>query len=476
MSMKKGMTDMTDKELFENLSFKRKNVYEVMDENAKNEMNAFCEDYKAFLNKGKTERECVAEAVKLAEANGYEPLSSKQELKAGDKVYAVNRKKNILLAVIGSEDITNGINIAGAHIDSPRLDLKQNPLYEKTDMALLKTHYYGGLKKYQWTAIPLAIHGVIITNDGIKTVSIGEDENDPVFCITDLLPHLAKDQMSKKMTEGIEAENMNVLIGGMPVEAKDVKEKVKFGILKLLNEKYGMTEKDFQTAEIEIVPAGKAKDVGFDRSFVGAYGQDDRVCAYTTLRAIFEIENPKKTAAAILVDKEEIGSMGNTGAQSAFMTMTIAEIIEKVKGSCSMTDFNRTITNTACMSSDVNAAVDPNYESVFEMNNATFAGYGVALTKYTGARGKYDSSDASAEFVYEMRKIMDDNNIVWQTGELGKVDQGGGGTIAQYVANLNMDVIDAGVPVLSMHAPFEVTAKGDVYMAYKAYIAFYMNR
>ena len=467
---------MTDKELFDSLSYKRKNAYEVMDEAELGRMNELCGEYKSFLDKGKTERECVIEAVRMAEQNGFVPLSSKETLKAGDKVYAVNRKKNVFLAVIGSEDIENGINIVGAHIDSPRLDLKQNPLYEKTDMALLKTHYYGGIKKYQWTALPLAIHGVVVTNDGVKSVSIGEDRDDPVFCITDLLPHLAKDQMSKKMTEGIEAENMNVLIAGMPTPSEEVKEKVKFTVLKLLNEKYGMTERDFLTAEIEIVPAGNARDVGLDRSFVGAYGQDDRVCAFTTIRAIFDIAAPKKTAAAILVDKEEIGSMGNTGSKSAFMQMTIAEIVEKMKGSCSVTALNRVITNTACMSSDVNAAFDPNYDSVFEPMNATFAGYGVAITKYTGARGKYDSSDASAEFVYEIGKIMDDSGVVWQTGELGKVDQGGGGTIAQYVANLNMDVIDAGVPVLSMHAPFEVTAKCDVYMAYKAYIAFYTNR
>lgn len=476
MSMWKEMIDMTDKELFEDLSYQRKNVYEIMDDAAKAEMSALCEDYKNFLDKGKTERECVIEAVRLAEENGFVPLEAKAELKAGDKVYVVNRKKNILLAVIGTEDIEKGVNIAGAHIDSPRLDLKQNPLYEKTDMALLKTHYYGGIKKYQWTAIPLAIHGVVVTDNGIKTINIGENPGDPVFCITDLLPHLAKDQMSKKMTEGIEAENMNVLIAGMPTPSEEVKEKVKLTVLKLLYEEYGIKESDFQTAEIEIVPAGNARDVGFDRSFVGAYGQDDRVCAYTTLRAIFETENPKKTAVAFLADKEEIGSMGNTGSQSAFMQMMIAEIVEKLTGSCSVTKLNRVITNTACMSSDVNAAVDPNYESVYEMKNATFAGYGVAITKYTGARGKYDSSDASAEFVYEMKKIMDDNNVIWQTGELGKVDQGGGGTIAQYVANLNMDVIDVGVPVLSMHAPFEVTAKCDVYMAYKAYMAFYIDR
>ena len=465
---------MTDKELFDSLSYERKNAYLEMKDEEKNEMQLLCEDYRKFLDNGKTERECVKEAIKYAEKSGFVPLESVKKLKAGDKVYKINRNKNIFMAVIGSDDIRNGINIAGAHIDSPRLDLKQNPLYESTDMALLKTHYYGGIKKYQWMTIPLAIHGVIYNADGEKTeICIGEKEDEPVFVITDLLPHLAKDQMAKKMTEGIEAENMNILIGGMPTESEDIKEKVKFTVLKLLNERYNITEKSFISAEIEIVPAQKARNVGLDESFVGAYGQDDRVCAYTTLRGIIDAPLPKRTAVAILVDKEEIGSMGNTGAKSAFMTMAIAEIIEKVTGNCSVTDFNKVIENSACMSSDVSAAVDPNYLNVSEAKNSAYAGYGVTIVKYTGARGKYDSSDANAEFVYEMGKIMDENGVIWQTGELGKVDQGGGGTIAQYVANLNMDVIDCGVPVLSMHAPFEVVAKSDIYMAYKAYKAFY---
>lgn len=468
---------MTDKELYESLSYEKKNAYLAMSEAEYEEMNALSKDYMAFLDAGKTERECAAEAEKAARAAGFRELSELSELKPGDKVYKINRGKNIFMAVIGTEDIEDGINIAGAHIDSPRLDLKQNPLYESTDMALLKTHYYGGLKKYQWPTIPLAIHGVIYSQNGEKlSISIGEKDDDPVFVITDLLPHLAKDQMAKKMTEGIEAENMNVLVGGMPIEAEDVKEKVKFAILKLLNKRYGITEKSFQSAELEIVPAQKARNVGFDESFIGAYGHDDRVCAYTTLRGILDIEAPKRTAAAILVDKEEIGSMGNTGAQSAFMMMAIAELVEKATGSCTVTQLNRVIENSACMSSDVSAAVDPNYTSVSEERNSSYAGYGVAIMKYTGARGKYDSSDANAEFVYEIGKIMDENGVVWQTGELGKVDQGGGGTIAQYVANLNMNVIDCGVPVLSMHAPFEVVAKSDVYMAYRAYKAFYMNR
>ena len=468
---------MTDKELFEELSYDRKNVYENITDEEKQAMFDLCDEYRVFLDEGKTERECVEKALEMAISNGFRNLDDVNELKAGDKVYRINRNKNIFLAVIGSEDIEKGINLVGAHIDSPRLDLKQNPLYESTGMALLKTHYYGGIKKYHWPAIPLAIHGVVITKDGNSVkINIGEKDNDPVFCITDLLPHLAKDQMVKKMTEGIEGESLNILIGGMPVGDSDVKEKVKFSILKLLNAKYNMTERDFLSAEIEIVPAFKARNVGLDESFIGAYGQDDRVCAFTTLKGIFDVKSPKRTAAAILVDKEEIGSTGNTGMLSAFFGMTVAEIIEKINGSCSMTSYNKVISNSACLSSDVGAAVDPNYEYVSEKKNASFAGCGMVLMKYTGARGKSESSDASAEFVYQIGKILDDDGVIWQTSELGKVDQGGGGTIAQYVANLNMDVIDCGVPVLSMHSPFEVTAKSDIYMAYRSYLAFYNNR
>ena len=468
---------MTDKELFDELSYDRKNVYENITDEEKQAMFDLCDEYRIFLDEGKTERECVEKALEMAISNGFRNLDEVNELKAGDKIYRINRNKNIFLAVIGSEDIEKGINLVGAHIDSPRLDLKQNPLYESTGMALLKTHYYGGIKKYHWPAIPLAIHGVVITKDGNSVkINIGEKDNDPVFCITDLLPHLAKDQMVKKMTEGIEGESLNILIGGMPVGDSDVKEKVKFSILKLLNAKYNMTERDFLSAEIEIVPAFKARNVGLDESFIGAYGQDDRVCAFTTLKGIFDVKAPKRTAAAILVDKEEIGSTGNTGMLSAFFGMTVAEIIEKMNGNCSMTSYNKVISNSACLSSDVGAAVDPNYEYVSEKKNASFAGCGMVLMKYTGARGKSESSDASAEFVYQIGKILDDDGVIWQTSELGKVDQGGGGTIAQYVANLNMDVIDCGVPVLSMHSPFEVTAKSDIYMAYRSYLAFYNNR
>ncbi len=468
---------MTDKELFKELSYERKNVYENISDKEHAEMLALCDEYREFLDEGKTERECVEKTLKMAQSRGFVNMDKIPSLKAGDKVYKINRSKNIFLAVIGGEDITNGINLVGAHIDSPRLDLKQNPLYESNDMALLKTHYYGGIKKYQWTAIPLSIHGVVFTRGGDKvTLNIGEKDSDPIFCITDLLPHLAKDQMSKKMTDGIEGENLNVLIGGMPEKSEGVTEKVKFAILKLLNERYGITERDFLSAEIEIVPAFRARNVGLDGSFIGAYGQDDRVCAFTTVKSILDIDAPRRTAAALLVDKEETGSAGNTGMLSAFFEMTMAELIEKMTGRCSISAYNKMIASSACLSSDVGAAVDPNYESVSEKRNAAFAGYGMALMKYTGSRGKSGSSDASSEFVYEIGKILDDDGVIWQTSELGKVDQGGGGTIAQYVANLNMDVIDCGVPVLSMHSPYEVTAKSDVYMAYRAYLAFYNNR
>ncbi len=468
---------MTDKELFEKLSYKQKSVYENLTDKEAKEMLDLTDEYRTYLDNGKTERECVKISEEMAQKNGFKPLSSFDKLSAGDKVYAINRKKNILLAVIGEDDIESGLNIVGAHIDSPRLDLKQNPLYEASDMAFLKTHYYGGIKKYQWTAIPLALHGIVFTRDGKELeVTIGEKDTDPVFCVTDLLPHLAVKQMSKKMTEGIEGEALNILVGGMGVKSEDVPEKVKFKILSILNTMYGICEKDFLSAEFEAVPAFKARNVGLDESFIGGYGQDDRVCAFTSLKAIFDIAAPEKTAICLLVDKEEIGSTGNTGMLSKFFEMMVAEIVAKINGSCDMVTLNKVITNSACLSSDVSAAVDPNYEYVFEKNNSSFAGHGMSLMKYTGSRGKSGASDASAEFVKEITSILDNNDIIWQTAELGRVDEGGGGTIAMYVANMNMDVIDCGVPVLSMHSPFEVAAKSDIYMAYKAYMAFYKDR
>lgn len=465
---------MTDKDFYEKMSYKTKCVYDELTPEQTKEMLDLCEKYKSFLDIGKTERECVSEAEKIAIENGFSKLDDKEKLNPGDKVYTINREKNILLAVIGTDNITDGVNIVGAHIDSPRLDLKQNPLYESNETALFKTHYYGGIKKYQWTAIPLALHGVVCTADGEKiTVSIGEKDTDPVFCVTDLLPHLAKDQMSKKMTEGIEGEALNILVGGTGVPDKELSGRVKLKILSILNMLYGIKERDFISAELEAVPAFKARNVGLDESFIGAYGQDDRVCAFTALESIMKIENPEKTAVCLLVDKEEIGSVGNTGMLSSFFEMTLAEILEKRQGACSITAFNKMIKNSACLSSDVGAAVDPNYEQVFEKNNAAFAGHGMVIMKYTGSRGKAEASDASAEFVAKVTEVLDSENVYWQTSELGKVDQGGGGTIAMYVGNLNMDVIDCGVPVLSMHSPFEVTAKSDIYMAYKAYMAFY---
>ena len=467
---------MTDKEFYEKISYKQKCVYDELSTEQTKEMIDLCERYKDFLDAGKTERECVKEAEKAALDNGFCRMEKLDSLKPGDRVYTINRDKNILLAVIGEEGLENGINIVGAHIDSPRLDLKQNPLYESCGQALFKTHYYGGIKKYQWTAIPLALHGVVITKDGEKIdVNIGEKDSDPVFCVTDLLPHLAKDQMSKKMSDGIEGEALNILVGGTPV-SEDVPEKVKMKILSILNTLYGISEKDFLSAELEAVPAFKARNVGFDESFVGAYGQDDRVCAFTALESILNPKAPKKTAVCLLIDKEEIGSVGNTGMLSSFFEMTVAEMLEKEKGICTVTALNNVIRNSACLSSDVGAAVDPNYEQVSEKQNSAFAGHGMVLMKYTGSRGKSGASDASAEFVAEVTRIFDEENVIWQTCELGKVDQGGGGTIAMYIANLNMDVIDCGVPVLSMHSPFEITAKGDIYMAYKSYMAFYKNR
>ncbi len=465
---------MSNKENLEKLKYSTKNVYREITADQMREILDLSDEYMAFLDSGKTERECVNAAVKLAEAQGFCPFDQKKTLSAGDKVYFINRKKNILLAVIGSEDIEKGINIVGAHIDSPRLDLKQNPLYESNSQALLKTHYYGGIKKYQWTAIPLSIHGVCYTKDGEQVeICIGEKDGDPVFTITDLLPHLAREQMQKKLSEAIEGESLNVLVGGIGINDEDIDNSVKMNILNILNISYGITEEAFLSAELEIVPSFKAKNVGLDMGFVGGYGQDDRVCAFTALKGIFGIQKPRKTAVCLFVDKEEIGSEGNTGMMSKFFDMAIAEIINKLKGSCDMITYNRVIRNSACMSSDVSAALDPNYEGSFEKQNAAIAGRGIAIMKYTGAGGKSGSSDASSEFMHGILSVMNENGVIWQSCELGKVDKGGGGTIAKYVANLNMNVVDCGVPVLSMHSPFEVTAKGDIYMAYKAYLAFY---
>lgn len=464
--------------LMEKLSFNQKTVWDIStDKDIKNGF-AFSEEYKSFLNYSKTEREFASNAEKLASAAGFvslEELSRKNKrIVPGTKVYFINKKKSAVFAVIGSRPLEEGTNIVGAHIDAPRIDLKQNPLYEDTDLVLFKTHYYGGIKKYQWLTLPMAIHGIVVKADGSKVeIVVGENEDDPVFTITDLLPHLAKEQMQKKLGEAVPGEGLNLLLGSMPYNDKKVKEKVKLNILNILNKRYGIVEEDFQSAELEIVPAQKARDVGFDKSMIGGYGQDDRVCAYPALRAILDVEIPERTAICLLTDKEEIGSTGNTGAQSSLLENFIASLIGlRAENYCEL-KLRSALTNSKMLSADVNAAVDPNFESVYEKRNSTYLNKGVILQKYTGSRGKYDASDASAEFVGEIRKLFNDNKILWQTGELGKVDEGGGGTIAQFAAHLGIDVIDCGVPVLSMHSPFEITSKMDVYTMFNAYKVFY---
>ena len=459
-------------ELKEKLFMKRRNTGLAMSEADIAKADKFCEGYKSFLDTAKTEREACAEAVRQAEAAGFVPFDRNAQYKPGDKVYRVNRGKAIILAVIGKKPVEQGVNIAAAHIDSPRLDLKQNPLYENEGLAYFKTHYYGGIKKYQWPVTPLALHGVIYKADGERVdVKIGEDDSDPVFVITDILPHLADEQYKRPAAKLVTGEELNILIGSRPFRDDKASEAVKLGIMCILNEKYGITESDFVSAELECVPAYKAKDVGFDRSLVGAYGQDDRVCAYTALEAILSVKSaPDRTAVTVLTDKEEIGSEGCTGLKSAYMRYFLADLAEMYG-----TDERTLLSGSKCLSADVNAGFDPTFSEPFEKMNASFMGRGVVVTKYTGARGKSGTSDASAEFVSEVRQMLDKDDVIWQTGELGKVDFGGGGTVAMYVANLNIDTIDVGVPVLSMHAPFELTAKNDVYMAYRAFRTFFKH-
>lgn len=432
----------------------------------------FCDDYIKYLNIGKTERKCVEYSRIIAEKYGFANIDTVNELKPGMKVYKINRGKNIVLSVIGSEDIEKGFNLVAAHIDSPRLDLKQIPLYEDSNIAMFKTHYYGGIKKYQWTAIPLSLIGVVVLENGtVIDVNIGEDENDPVFTISDLLPHLAADQMDQKLSKAFTGEDLNIIAGSIPADSE--KDKYKQTVMDLLKEKYGIAEEDFISSELEMVPSFKARSLGLDSSMIAAYGHDDRVCAYTALKAITDIQNPKRTAVCFLADKEEIGSMGCTGMQSRFFENYIAELINLLKPSYNELMLKRTISASMCLSSDVTCAMDPNYKNVSEPMNSAYLGEGVAFAKFTGARGKSSTSDASAEFVAKIRKILNDADVAWQMAELGKVDQGGGGTVAQYIANLDMDTIDCGVPLLSMHAPMEVASKIDIYMAYKAYKAFY---
>lgn len=456
----------------ESLFYKKENGWKDSKTN-REEVFAFCEKYKSFLNKTKTEREFVCEAQALAQANGFVPLEDKKSLSPGDKVYTINRKKGIMLVVVGSEDIEKGLNIIGAHLDSPRIDLKPKPLYEDSELALFKTHYYGGIKKYQWTTIPLAMHGTVVLQDGGSIdIAQGDEGGDISFTITDLLPHLAEEQSQKKLSKAIEGEDLNVLIGSIPLEGEE-KEPVKAALLDILSKSYGMCEEDFLSAEIEFVPAFNYKDVGLDRSFVGGPGQDDRACAYTALKAILEIQNPKKTAVCLLVDKEEVGSMGVTGMQSRFFENTVAEICALLKPCYNDLALRRCLSASKCLSADVCAMHDPNYPSVMEKNNSAKAAHGVAIMKYTGSRGKGGSSDASAELMGEIRSLFNENDVLWQVTELGRVDLGGGGTIAQFVANLNIDTIDCGIPLFSMHSPYEVASKLDIFMAYKGYKAFF---
>ena len=433
----------------------------------------YCDDYIKFLNNGKTEREIISESKIMADKNGFKDINEYKELRPGDKVYYINRGKSMYLAVIGKDSIENGLNIIGAHADSPRLDLKPNPLYEDSGFVYFKTHYYGGIKKYQWTTIPLAIHGVIVKTNGEKiNICIGENENEPIFTITDLLPHLAQEQMEKKLKEGINGEDLNLLIGSIPFDSEDVSEKVKLNILNILNQKYGITEADLLSSEIELVPAFTARTMGFDSSMVAAYGQDDKICVYTSLTALMKIDNPTKTAVCIISDKEEIGSMGNTGMESHVFDTFISEILNKLNiNKPNLLD--KVFCNSKMLSADVDAGLDPIYSSVSEKNNASYLGRGIGINKYTGARGKSGASDANAEFVAYVRNIFEENDIRYQIAELGRVDIGGGGTIAYILANKGIDVIDCGVPVLSMHAPYEVTSKFDVYEAYKGYKAFW---
>ena len=457
--------------LFDN----KKCGWDTLSVDIKQDITRFNDEYIHFLNRSKTEREATSFITEILDKNGFVNIKDKMILVPGDKVYYVNRAKSVYAAVLGSKPVEAGLNIIGSHIDSPRLDLKPNPLYEDTGFAYFKTHYYGGVKKYQWTTIPLSIHGVIVKANGEKiAINIGEDDEDPIFTITDLLPHLAQEQMEKKLKDGVAGEDLNLLIGSIPIGDEKVTERIKLNILKILNDKYGITEKDFVSSELELVPAFKARSLGFDRSMVAAYGQDDKICAYTSLRALLDTVTPVKTAVCIFADKEEIGSMGNTGMESHVFDTFISELLNKTNTNRPNL-LDKVFCNSKMLSADVDAGLDPIYASVSEKNNAAYLGKGVGLNKYTGARGKSGASDANAEFVAQIRNIFESNNIMYQVSELGKVDTGGGGTIAYILANKGVDVIDCGVPVLSMHAPYEVTSKFDVYEAYRAYAAFWKN-
>lgn len=462
------------------LSMERKNAWSMYDEKQLEQLEKVSEEYRRFLSEAKTERECAALVVKMAEKKGYRSLEKLLEegktLQAGDKVYAMHKKKLVILYHIGKKPMEEGMNILGAHMDSPRLDLKQNPLYEDGEMALLETHYYGGIKKYQWAVIPLALHGIVAKKDGtVLELSIGENPEDPVLGISDLLIHLSAEQLQKKAAVVVEGENLNIIVGSRPIreeeEDKEKKEKIKSALLKLLEEEFGMEEEDFLSAELEAVPAGPARDFGLDRSMVMGYGQDDRICAFTSLLAQLETEDPLYTSVCLLTDKEEIGSMGATGMQSRYFENSTAEVMQRTGGYSELA-LRRCLQRSHMLSSDVSAAFDPNYASAFEKKNAAYLGKGMVFNKYTGSRGKSGSNDACAEYIGALRRILDDAGVCWQTAELGKVDQGGGGTIAYITANYGMDVIDSGVALLNMHSPWEVSSKADIYEAYRGYKAF----
>ena len=453
----------------EELLYTKKSAYDTIAKEELGRADVYCGEYKNFLNAAKTERESVTEAIRLAESCGFAPLKRGAKLKAGSKVYASIAGKSVILAVIGKKPLSDGVNISAAHIDAPRIDLKQVPLYEDGDLAYFKTHYYGGIKKYQWVAEPLALHGVVVKKDGTAVnIVIGEDENDPIFMITDLLPHLGKDQDKKTLGEAFTGENLNIIIGSYPAGGKDDKERVKLSVMTIINEKYGITEEDFLSAEIEAVPLMRARDVGFDRSMIAAYGHDDRACSYASLKALLDVKAPQMTAVCVLVDKEEIGSEGLTGMQSAAFEDFMEELCDAF--GVKLRDCFR---NSFCMSVDVCNAFDPNFADVSEKQNAAKLGCGMGLMKFTGVRGKGGSSDASAEIIAMLRKLFEEKGVVWQMAELGKVDQGGGGTVAKFMANRNIPTIDAGVPVLSMHAPYEIVSRLDCYMTYKAILSVY---
>jgi aspartyl aminopeptidase len=472
LAMKETLTKKDIESMKRRVEKKQPLIWDVITKKDKDALMKFNEKYKKFLTTCKTERETVSYIIDQAEKAGFSNIDTATN-KEG-RYYKVFRNKTVAMCVWGREDILKGMSIIGSHMDSPRLDFKQNPLYEEVDIALMKTHYYGGIKKYHWLARPLAIHGSVLKTDG-KTVSIviGEDPSDPVFSISDLLPHLAKAQTGKKLSEAFDGEKLNILFGSLPLGDESVKERFKLAVLNGLYEKYGIGESDFIRAEIEVVPAGPSRDVGFDRSFVGGYGQDDRVCVFTSLEAILGTTRPHKTALALFFDKEEIGSEGNTGAKSRFFEDFISDVLEKQGQNTSERQLRKILINSQMLSADVNAGVEPDYQDVHEKRNAARMGYGICLTKFTGTGGKSGSSDASAEFMGSIMRIFDTNSIVWQTGELGKVDQGGGGTIAKFLAVYGMDIVDCGPPLLSMHSPFEIASKADVYMTFKGYHAFF---